>query len=260
MTYPVIDLAALSVFFLFFMRVIGIFTSAPIFGTRNIPPQVKAGMAIIIAYIFYLNFGNLAPYKMLDLNIINYTLLCASELLIGLIIGFVALAVFGVIQFAGHMIDVMTGMQIASVLDPMTQTNQSLLGQLQYIIAILLFLFFNGHHYILIALYKSFTLIPLGQLTISLASVQTFTSLVNYIFIVGVQLSAPIIAILFLIDLSLGIIAKGVPQMNVFLTGMPLKSLVGFATIFYAFIYFGAYFSKIPQITYENIILVLKSL
>ncbi|MDD5456591.1 MAG: flagellar biosynthetic protein FliR [Candidatus Margulisbacteria bacterium] len=260
MTYPIINIPQLLIYFLFLMRVMGIFVSAPIFGTRTIPIQAKVGMAVILAYIFYMLFLPYPAEMMKNISPLTYMMLIFTEVVLGLMIGYIALLIFAVVQFSGSMIDIMTGMHIASVIDPMTREQQSLIGQLQYIIAILLFLVFNGHHYILTALFYSFKLIPLGTLTFgSTVLPQTFIKILSYSFVVGLQLAFPIIAILFLIDFSLGIISKGIPQMNVFLTSMPLKSFAGFAALFIAFIYFGNYFSKIPQITLENIVFFLRA-
>jgi flagellar biosynthetic protein FliR len=260
MTNPVINLAALTMYLVFLARVSGIFISAPLFGARNIPTQVRIGMALVLAYIFYELLRGQSPPLPDTLNWMNLGLLIILEALVGLLIGFTSLLIFLTIQFAGHLIDIMTGMQMASVFDPATSSQQSLLGQFQYILALLLFLAFNGHHFILHALYQSFSLIPIGALSFTGDDPLIFMRIVGASFLVGLQLAGPIMAMLFLIDFSLGIIAKGVPQMNVFVTGMPLKSLVGIMGLLMLLIYFGTYFSHIPKMSYVNIITVLKSL
>jgi flagellar biosynthetic protein FliR len=260
MTYPVINLASLTLFLVFLARVSGIFISAPLFGARNVPPRVRIGVAIVLAYIFYELLQGHTPPLPDTLNWMNLGLLIILEVLVGLLIGFTAMLVFLAIQFAGHIIDIMTGMQMASVFDPATSAQQSLFGQFQYILALLLFLAFNGHHFIIHALFQSFSLIPIGSLSFSGGDPLIFMKIVGTSFSVGFQLAAPIMAMLFLIDFSLGIIAKGVPQMNVFVTGMPIKSLVGIMGLFIVSVYFGAFFSHIPKMTYIDIISVLRSI
>ncbi len=260
MTYPVINLASLSLFLVFLARVSGIFISAPLFGARNVPTRVRIGMAIVLAYIFFELLRGQAPALPNTMNWMNLGLLIILEILVGLLIGFTAMLIFLAIQFAGHLIDIVTGMQMASVFDPATSAQQSLFGQFQYILALLLFLAFNGHHFIIHALYQSYSLIPIGSLSFSGGDPLIFMKIVGTSFSVGLQLAAPIMAMLFLIDFSLGIIAKGVPQMNVFVTGMPIKSLVGIMGLFIVMSYYGNFFSHIPKLAYTDIIAVLKAL
>ena len=191
---------------------------------------------------------------------VSYAVIIVSEALVGILIGYIANMLFIAIQFTGRIIDRSMGMMIASVVDPMTKERQSLMGQLQYMITILLFLCFNGHHYIILAAANSYEILPMGTLSFSGSFIDAFMTIVGNSFVIGLKLAAPVIGILFLIDFSLGIIAKSVPQMNVFLTGMPLKNMVGFIVLYSAFIYFGNFFIKIPYLTYQNIILALKHL
>lgn len=260
MTFPILQLQGLPLYFLFLARVLGIMVSAPIFGARAIPPRVKMGFSLILAYLFFLLYAPSPAHSFAGNNLSALFMLLSAELLLGILIGYVALLVFSVIQFCGNIIDIMTGMHVASVLDPMTLEQQSLLGQFQYILALLLFLNFNGHHFILHALNKSFTMLPLGTLSLQISDPSIFIGIVSSTFIIGFQLAAPIVAILFLIDFSLGIIAKGVPQMNVFMTGMPLKSMVGFFALLVALLYYSEYFKHLPGFVYQNILQVLSSL
>ncbi len=260
MTLPLPNLQQLVVFLMLFTRVLGVFVSAPIFGARAIPSRVKIMFTIILAYIFYSLFVGSESFNFQEFTYLNVLMILINELLLGILIGFISLLIFGIVQFCGSIIDVMSGMHMASILDPLTREQQSLLGQFQYILTILLFLVFDGHHYIIHALYYSFKIIPLGAITFLKFSPEAFLKVFSNIFLVGLQLSAPVIAILFLIDFSLGVIAKGVPQMNVFMTGAPLKGLVAFISLFICLIYFGAFFNKIPKLTFDNIIYVLRSL
>ena len=259
MFYPVLDITKILFFLALFSRIIGVFSTAPILGAKVIPVQIKIVLSLIIAYLLFVLFPG-EQNMFANIKTIPYLFIIFSETIIGVLIGYVAMMIFTAIQFAGSIIDRSMGMMIASVIDPMSKERQSLTGQLQYIVSILLFLLFNGHHYIILALANSFELLPIGTLHFSGSFIGTFMTIINNSFIIGLKLSAPIVGILFLIDFSLGIIAKSIPQMNVFLTGMPLKSMVGFTILFSSFIYFGIFFGKIPGLTYQNIIITLKQL
>ncbi len=254
-----IDQSKLYLFLLIFVRVTGIFVTAPIFATRIIPVHLKVLISLSLTYIvFQLNGQSSLVYK--DIHVLIFGILILSEAIVGTLIGFIASLAFNMIQFGGRLIDILMGMHIASIMDPLTREQQSLVGQLQYIIVILLFLTFNGHHLIILGLLQSFDILPIGTLTFTTAFSETFMKIITQTFILGMQFAAPVMAVLFLIDFCLGVIAKSVPQMNVFLTGMPLKAIAGFLMIFLLFIFYGSYFSSIPELMYEHIITILRVL
>lgn len=254
-----IEQSRLYLFLLIFVRVTGLFVTAPIFATRIIPIHIKVLISLYLSYIVFQFHGQSSlVYK--DMHFLIFGILILTEAIIGTLIGFIASLAFNMIQFGGKLIDIIMGMHIASIMDPLTREQQSLVGQLQYIIVILLFLTFNGHHLIILGLLQSFDILPIGTLTFTTAFSETFMNILTQTFIIGMQFAAPVMAILFLIDFCLGVIAKSVPQMNVFLTGMPLKALAGFLMIFLLFIFYGNYFSSIPELMYGHIITILRVL
>jgi flagellar biosynthesis protein FliR len=257
MMQDVIELSQVYLFFLFFIRISGIFVTAPIFSTRTIPIQIKIIITVFLALIVYqMNYDLHHLYK--DIHFLTLASLIVSEIIIGILIGFIANLAFLMVQFGGRLLDIHMGMHIASIMDPLTNEQQSLLGQLQYIIVMLLFLFFNGHHFIILAMLRSFEVIGIGELAFSPLFSTVFIGLLSQAFILGIQIASPIIAILFLIDFCLGVIAKSVPQMNVFLTGMPLKALAGFFMLFLLFIFYGNFFSSVPNLMFEQIVSILR--
>ncbi|MDD4527217.1 MAG: flagellar biosynthetic protein FliR [Candidatus Margulisbacteria bacterium] len=246
-------------FLLIFVRVSGIFVTAPIFSTRIIPVHIKVLISLYLSYVV-LQFHGLSPLAYKDIHLFIFAILILTEAIIGTLIGFIANLAFNMIQFGGRLLDILMGMHIASIMDPLSREQQSLIGQLQYIIVILLFLTFNGHHLIILGLVQSFDILPIGTLTFTSAFSETFLKIISQTFILGMKFAAPIMAILFLIDFCLGVIAKSVPQMNVFLTGMPLKALSGFMLFFLLFIFYGSYFSSVPELMFEHIITILRVL
>ncbi len=254
-----LEQSKLYLFLLIFIRISGIFVTAPIFSTRIIPVHIKILISLYLSYIAY-QFNGQSHLLYKDIHIIIFGILIFSEAIVGTLIGFIASLAFNMIQFGGRLLDLMMGMHIASIMDPLTSAQQSLIGQLQYIIVILLFLTLNGHHLIIVGMLQSFTILPIGTLTFTPAFSETFLKIITQTFLVGLQFAAPIMAILFLIDFCLGVIAKSVPQMNVFLTGMPLKALSGFLMLFLLFAFYGSYFSSVPEMMFEHIITILKVL
>src|SRR5699024_7141617 len=129
------------------------------------------------------------------------------------------------VQIAGGFIDFQMGFAIANVIDPQTGAQSPLIGQYFYIIALLFLLSINGHHLIIDGIYNSYgfiaidAFVPLGDESMIMYVIDTF----NTMFLIAFQISIPIVGCLFLVDVALGIIARTVPQLNVFVVGLPLK-------------------------------------
>lgn len=212
-------------FLLAFVRATGVVMTAPIFQNRAIPPQAKAllsgGIAVIIA-----------PYISREADIMGYYFWMAiavliQELLVGLIIGFMVSLTIYAVQLAGYFFDVPMGFGMVNIIDPQSGTELPLLGQLNFILASMIFLAINGHHTVILSLVKSYAIIKPGMFLLKKEAVGLFVQAFSTMFYLGFKIGIPIIGTIFLTDIALGIIAKLIPQINVFIVGMPLKILVG---------------------------------
>lgn len=223
-----INLNYLPAFLLILVRFVAFFATVPIFSYRNIPNQFKIGIAFFLAWITLYTIE--APEIAIDLSFI---MLIGKEALIGLLLGLIAYMILAAVQIAGGFIDFQMGFAIANVIDPQTGAQGPLVGQYFYTIAILFLLTVDGHHLLLNGAMFSFEIIPLDQLinfdneNLALFIVSTF----NQLFLIAFQLAIPIVGCLFLVDVALGIIARTVPQLNVFVVGLPLKILVALFVI-----------------------------
>lgn len=216
----------LPAFLLVFIRVLAFFTTMPILSYRNIPNTFKIGVAIYLAWIMHLTMDN--PIIPMDTL---YFFLILKEVLVGLIVGLVAMIILYAIQVAGQLIDLKMGFMIANVVDPQTGSQSPLTGGYLYAIALLLLLVTNAHHLLIDGVFYSYQFIPLEQLWLPIGSenfITFITTTFNTMFILAFQMAFPIVGTLFLVDVALGMISRSVPQMNVFVVGMPLKILVGF--------------------------------
>ena len=149
----------------------------------------------------------------------------------GLSLGLIAFMMMTAIQIAGSFIDFQMGFSIANVIDPQSGTQSPLIGQFVYTLALLFMLSVNAHYLLLDGIYYSFQYIPLDQAFPSFGNDQFglfIAKSFNAMFIIAFQMSAPVVASLFLVDLALGIVARTVPQLNVFVVGLPLKIAVSF--------------------------------
>jgi len=213
-------------FVLVLMRMAGVFLTAPVFASRNIPVMVKASWILLISFLIFpvVDFkADLLPGSGLPL-----ALGVVRELLIGFCVGLGATLVFTGIQLAGQIVDIQMGLGMVNIIDPITSTQISVMGQYYYLIATLVFLSVDGHHLLLRALADSFTLVPLGQAHFTAALGTKMMAMFSQIFFIAFRVGAPVIGALFITNMALGVVARTVPQMNVFIVGMPLNLAVGF--------------------------------
>lgn len=218
-----------SFFLLVFARITGLFSSAPFFSSRNIPVYVKAGTSLLISYIVFPMVFSTNTF--IPETFGAYGLLVASEFLLGLIFGFVSYLIFYAAQMAGHLIDLQIGFGIVNVFDPQFGQQIPLIGNFQFILALLVFLVINGHHVLLTALISSFKLVPLTGVIFHPSLADLFIELFAGIFIIAVKISLPVLVALILTDVALGILARTMPQMNIFVVGIPGKLIIGIFTL-----------------------------
>jgi flagellar biosynthetic protein FliR len=163
-----------------------------------------------------------------------YLMLVLKEAMVGLSIGLIAFIVMSAIQIAGGFIDFQMGFAIVNVIDPQTGAQGPIMGQYFYVIALLLLLTFNGHHLLLDGIYYSYKIIPITGANFPFGSehlAEYFIRTFNSMFIIAFQMAAPVVGTLFLVDLALGIVARTVPQLNIFVVGLPLKIIVSLVII-----------------------------
>lgn len=216
-----------GLFLIVFARVSGIFSMSPFFGNRNIPARMKIGLALFIAVILLPVVIAKNPAVVVPRDLFPYIGLVAGEFIIGLIIGFASYLVFAAIQMAGALVDMQIGFSIVSVLDPQSGMQLPLLGTFKYLLALLLFLAINGHHVILAALSESFQRVPISSAIAHDAVVVQVTNMFAAAFVFAFKMALPVLVTLLLLDVAFGIMARTVPQMNVFIVGWPAKIVVG---------------------------------
>jgi len=227
------------------LRVGGIMTVAPMFGHRNIPSMVKVGFIIIVSIVLLPTI----PVSSIDFppELFSLAGVLVKEIAAGLAIGFTSLFLFIAVQFAGNIIGLQMGFGIVNVIDPNSSTQIPIIGQFQFLIAMLIFLAIDGHHILISAVAGSFQMIPLGQVSFSEVSCDILVRGAVNTMALAIKIGAPCIVTLFLLDVSLGIVARTVPQMNIFIVGFPLKIGVGLFMLGISFPIIGYVFNKLLQ-------------
>ncbi|MEW5924162.1 MAG: flagellar biosynthetic protein FliR [Candidatus Zixiibacteriota bacterium] len=217
--------AKLQVFLLILFRSAGLFLISPIFGHRSIPVLIRAGLSILLAVILI----PLVPADQMPVveSVWLLAALAVKEMLVGFIIGLLFSLLFVGVRIAGNIVGYQIGLIIANVFDPETNSQNSVIGEFWYVLAILIFLTIDGHHAILSAFSDSYKLVPVGVFNFSGPAGEQLIRLSAYAFTIGIKLAAPVIITLFLTEVALGVVARTVPQMNIFIVGIPVKIGIG---------------------------------
>jgi flagellar biosynthetic protein FliR len=231
------DLTTLLLLFsLTFVRLVAAISFSPFMGGNAVPGRIKVGIAVIVAAVLYPNISTLATID--SVQTVYIVALILKEILIGMVIGYVSQMVFYSIQMAGTVIDTQRGMNQATFVAPQLPGNVSILGQVKFQASIALFLSMNGHLMYLRGLDDSFRRLPIAQFPRFQAGMQGMVDQIIRIsanvVVVGLQLAAPVLIALFLIDISFGAIGKVAPQINVHSESQPVKSLIGLAVFLLA--------------------------
>ncbi|HPC78458.1 MAG TPA: flagellar biosynthesis protein FliQ, partial [bacterium] len=214
-------------FLLIFLRLFSFISVFQPFGGRFIPVSIRLLLAISIG----LALSHI--YILKDLPDINLLILISvKEIIIGLVIGFLANIIFYTLQVIGQMIDFQVGLSMANIVNPAFDIQVSPIGDLFFVFGMLLFLVTGGYTQIIESIAYSFNIVPVGEVSINGdIFVYAFKLIGNFVFQVALRFSAPVITILLLVDVITGIIARTVPQINIFIVGLPLKTGLAFLSI-----------------------------
>lgn len=226
MTLPFLSAEHAEAFILVLLRVSAIVVTIPVISESSIPMRVKASLSILIALIIFpLVLPKIPPVAVYPTLILMYRM--AGEVLIGVVIGFAARLIFAGIRMASDLVGFQMGFSIANVIDPTSSEQVSIITELQYLVAMLVFLSFDAHHVFFTAIVQSYAVLNPLTFHFSGALMQNILSLSKDMFVIAVKLAAPIMAVMLFTNVGLGIVARTVPQINIFIVGMPLQIAIG---------------------------------
>jgi flagellar biosynthetic protein FliR len=237
-----VQMPALQLFLFIFLRVGAIFMFLPIFNSRAIPVLFKIGFAMAVAFVLHpLLSGQARP---LFATVPELALAAACELMIGILIGLAVQTLFAGFQMAGQMAGYQMGMAIANVMDPATSAQVPLLATFYNLVAILIFLCINAHIFFLRAMVESFQLIPLFGFGFDQAVMEHIIALGGNMFVIALKIGAPVIVALLITSAALGLVARTIPQMNIFIVAMPLKIAIGLIFLGMSLPYMGDFLTR----------------
>ncbi|HEY5672423.1 MAG TPA: flagellar biosynthetic protein FliR [Malonomonas sp.] len=221
MELPEFSLPMIQGFLICLARVGSMVGSIPVFSGGQTPAQLRAGLAVLFALVAWPVVEGYMPaesYAPLELGVV-----IAKQVILGLMVGLLGQLVFMAAEFAGSLIGYQMGFAAANVFDPTTQRQVALISQFQGVLAILLFLALDIHHLFLEAIVASFEMLPPGKLNLSGGAIPFLIDVANHSLILSIQLVAPILALLMLSNLTLGVMSRIFPQLNVFMLSFPLN-------------------------------------
>ena len=215
----------ISLYLLVLARVSGLVASAPLLGDSQVPRQIKATVAILLSFVL-VQIPSVG-HSTVPTALIPFAVAVLGQLLIGLVLGFVARFAFFALQTAGGIISLVMGLSMAAVLDPLTHSSDSPLSELYMVIAGMTFLAVRGDEMMVAALARSFDLTPFGTKIDPAPIAAALVDNAALVSQVGVQIAMPVAASLIASNVILGIVSRSIPQLNLFVLAMPINVLLG---------------------------------
>jgi flagellar biosynthesis protein FliR len=210
------------------MRVATLLFMMPLFNGRNIPHLAKIALVLVVSLVLWpVVRVNISQFPS---NPFTFGFFMIFELVIGLSLALSIRLVFAGIQLAGEFAGIQMGLSMANMIDPQSGTNSTVISEFYYLLSLLLFLSIDGHHWIFKALAQSFQVLTPGEIRIQDGLYRHLLHLSGNVFLIAIQLSAPVIAILVLIQFALGVVARMVPQVNILVSSFPLT--IGLGLVF----------------------------
>jgi len=218
-----LTVAQTEIFFLSFTRVMATLIHVPVLGGKAIPNQIKIGLGLLLTLVLAPPvLGSSAAAALAPLPVFALVLAGGREMLIGTLTGFSAALTFGVLQMSGELMGLGIGFGAGRVLNPTFDQSDSVIEQAFLVITTLVFLILNGHHLFLRGLQQTFVAVPVNS-PLPALSVEPLLALSGQLLSAGVLMAAPILGAALLADVTLGLLARVAPQVQVFFLGMPLK-------------------------------------
>lgn len=252
-----IYVAQFLVFIMLFARVTALIVVAPMFGNQTIPVQLKVALGLFLAFVMYPLAAGTAP--VISAELLPLVMMATKEVIVGLVLGFATGLLFAGVRFGGELISMDIGLSMASMFDPESNTQASVISEFMYLAMLMIFLLLNGHHFVLEALQLSYAAVPIGAFSVSGEVTQMLIRLAGHAFVIAVKIAAPIMVAMFLINIALSILARVMPQMNIFALAFPVKIGAGLFAIVTAVPLLVLVFKKLLTEFESNILELVKA-
>lgn len=245
-------------FLLIFSRIGAFMVAVPLFGGPSTPGQVKAGMAFVVSLILLPLVA--PPQHELAGGLLELGLAVAREIGVGLLTGLICNMILQVLNIIGQIFDLHIGFLMSSFFDPAMGGQITLTAKFLYLMGIVLFFTLDGHHMLLMGMARSFDSLPLNTAVFNGGAMTVLVRAFSRMFTVAVQISAPVIAVMLIIDICLGLLGRTAPQMNIFMLGFSLKIGAGILTMAVMVPLLGVVFQSLFRMMERDLYTLLKGL
>lgn len=213
---------------LVFIRLTSFFLVAKSLFPKGTPPILKGAIGMILSFSI---ISGINYQVVLEINN-NYMLVYSviSEIMSGVILGFIANMIFDFIRMAGGYMDIQIGLSMMNMLDPSSETTSTPFSNLSYFISMVIFFIINGHHLLIKCLIQSFKVVNIGQNIVFQDTFSVVLDAFREYFVIGVKIAIPLVLIIIITDLCMALVSRTVPAINVMILGMPVKMVVGLLT------------------------------
>lgn len=245
-------------FLLIFSRIGAFMVAVPLFGGPNTPGQVKGGMALVVSLIILPMVA--PPQHQIAGGLLGFGLAVAREIGVGLLTGLICNMILQVLNIIGQIFDLHIGFLMSSFFDPAMGGQITLTAKFLYLMGIVLFFTLDGHHMLLMGMVRSFDILPLDTAIFSGGAMTILVKAFSRMVTVAVQISAPVIAVMLIIDICLGLLGRTAPQMNIFMLGFSLKIGAGILTMAVMVPLLGVVFQSLFRMMERDLYTLLKGL
>ncbi|MHC4294571.1 MAG: flagellar biosynthetic protein FliR [Planctomycetota bacterium] len=212
-------------FALILARISGFFAVVPFFGGTQIPVRIRAGLTLMMT-IFFALITSPGPATG-NVGVVQASLMLTREIVCGAGLGMAARLVYMGVQQGGRIVGRQLGVMMASVIDPTTGERSQSLGILFDLSFMLLFMIAGGHHLLLIMFARSYEVLPMGTPPDMAALAEGIVSAGSMMLVFALKLAAPVLAAFLALGVTLAVLARVLPEMNLLLTSLPMRVGLG---------------------------------
>lgn len=224
-----LDINQLALFFLVLARLSAFFVAGPLFSLGNIPGLVKIGLSFTMAVVIYPTMAT--GTELYPADGWQYIFALVREVMVGLALGYTATLVLNALIYAGSLIDMQIGFFMSLIFDPLAGATAGIVSRFLHLMGLAVLLAVDGHHMIISALSRSFSVVPVNTAQVSGDVAIFLIKVFAQVITLGVQIAAPLMAVMLVVDVTLGLLARTAPQINVFMLGFPIKIIFGMVTL-----------------------------
>jgi flagellar biosynthetic protein FliR len=206
------------------MRISAMISVFPVFSTANFPRTARIGLAVLISYLVSSTLPSAIPAIATLMDLIRLIL---QEVAIGLILGFTSRMVFYAIDVVGGIIAMEIGLQMPGAMNPLTHNQSTELGSILYYLTAMLWLSLDFHHALIAGLSRSYAVLGIGSFRMGESVITDLIARTSQVFLFGLQMSAPVLAVSFIVLLVYSVLGRAVPQMSVFSESFAVRIIVG---------------------------------